>query len=294
MWSSLWRIRKQKMKTMTLKFKNITVAIFTALLAAILPCGRALAQDVDPADTLKKVFFLNDYTMIGVEYGASVSRMQFNPSKTQGNLFVPQTMGVYLIKYGKLFDGSPNFGLKTGVRYSHEGYMFKENKETGITPTLEGAEKAIIKFVEVPFMAHFHSDGLHFKVMVDLGIYAGYRLSIERIGDYVPEEIRNDFREWDNRYDYGITGGLGFGFVFDPFEFHVNASVRYGWGSLYHPDYFSPDFYRFAYPLDGMLTAGLYFHLTKRSGKSKGQLRKEAYEQVFNPKTDGEINGEGR
>ena len=81
------------MKTMTLKYKNITVAIFTALLAA-LPCGRALAQDVDPADTLKKVFFLNDYTMIGVEYGASVSRMQFNPSKTQGNLFVPQTMGV--------------------------------------------------------------------------------------------------------------------------------------------------------------------------------------------------------
>ena len=206
MWSSLWRIRKQKMKTMTLKYKNITVAIFTALLAA-LPCGRALAQDVDPADTLKKVFFLNDYTMIGVEYGASVSRMQFNPSKTQGNLFVPQTMGVYLTKYGKLFDGSPNFGLKTGVRYSHEGYMFKENKETGITPTLEGAEKAIIEFVEVPFMAHFHSDGLHFKVMVDLGIYAGYRLSIERIGDYVPEEIRNDFREWDDEIPYFSKDG---------------------------------------------------------------------------------------
>lgn len=274
--------------------KKTGIAIIVTLVVAFLPSAKVIAQDIQPADTLKQVFSLNDYTMIGVEYGASVSRMQFNPSKTQGNLFVPHTVGVYMTKYGKLFDGSPNFGLKGGVRYTHEGYQFKENKETGITPTLEGATKAIIDMVEVPLMAHFHSDGLHFKVMVDLGIYAGYRLSIERIGDYVPEEIRHDFREWDNRFDYGITGGLGFGFVFDPFEFHVNASVRYAWGSLYHPDYYSPDFYRFAYPLDGMLTAGMYFHLTKRTGKSKGQLRREAYQQVYHPKENGETNGEGR
>ena len=265
-----------------------------AIVSLILSAWTISAQETFPEDTLKKSFSLNDYLIFGVEYGASLSRMQFNPSKTQGNLFVPHTFGVYAVKYGKLFDGSPNFGLKGGVRYSHEGYQFKMNKETGITPTREGAEKAIIDIVEVPLMAHFHADGLHFKFMVDLGIYGGYRLGIERIGEYVREEIAHDFLEWDYRLDYGITGGVGFGLVFDPIEFHVNAGVRYSWGSLYRADYLSPDFYRFAYPLDFMLTTGVYFQITKRNGKTKGQIRREAYDQVYNPKTNGDFNGQGR
>ena len=247
-------------------------------------------------DTVKveKVFRLNDYSMIGVEYGASVSRMQFNPTKNQTNLFVPNTFGIFVLKYGKLFDGSPNFGFKFGARYSHEGYKFKENKETGITPTLEGADKAIIDVVEMPFMAHLHSDSPHFKVMVELGIYGGYRLSIERFGEAVDESVRTSFMDWDKRFDYGLTGGLGFGIVFDPLEFHVNASARYSWGTLYEPDYYSKYFYRFAYPFDVMLTAGVYLQLTRRTGKGKAQLRREAYEQVYHPKTDGNIDSKGR
>ena len=228
-------------------------------------------------DTVKiaKVFTLNDYTLIGVEGGASLSRMQFNPSKTQTNLFVPGTFGIFILKYGKLFDGSPNFGFKAGARYSHEGYKFKENKETGVT-------------VDVPFMAHFHSDSPNFKVMADLGIYGGYRLSIERFGDKVDETLRTAFADWDRRIDYGLTGGVGFGLVFDPLEFHVNANVRYSWGTLFDPDYFSKDYFRFAYPLDFTLTAGIYFQLTKRTGKSKGQLRREAYQQVYHPKENAD------
>ena len=253
------------------------------LVLSLLCLHSVTAQESVPADSLKKVFSLNDYTLIGVEYGASLSRQQFNPSKTQTNLFVPHTYGLFVLKYGKLFDGSPNFGIKGGIRYTHQGYKFKENKETHVMPTLEGAEKAIIDLVEVPLMAHFHSDGLHFKVMVNAGIYGGYRLSIERIGKWVPEEIVNDFREWDYRLDYGIAGGLGFGFVFDPVEFHVNADVHYSWGSLYRPDYLSQDFFRFAYPLDLMVTAGLYFQITKRTGKTKGDIRREAYQKVYHP-----------
>lgn len=264
------------------------------VLTLFVPFGIVYAQDKTPGDSLKKVFSLNDYTLIGVEYGASASRQQFNPSKTQGNLIVPHTYGIFVLKYGKLFDGSPNFGIKGGVRYSHEGYQFKMNKETGITPSLEGAQKAIIDVVEVPLMAHFHSDGLHFKVMLDLGIYGGYRLSIDRIGDHVYDEYKNTFMEWDYRWDYGITGGLGFGIVFDPVEFHVNADVRYSWGSLYRADYLSKDFFRFAYPFDVMLTAGMYFQITKRTGKTKGQIRREAYQQVYHPDTNGVSDSESR
>ena len=269
--------------------KIISLAVCLFLAAAT-----SLSAQDSIKDSLKKAFSINDYTMVGIEYGASLSRMQFNPSRTQTNFFIPNTFGVFILKYGKLFDGSPNFGLKLGARYGHEGYKFKANKETGVTPNIEGAERAIIDIVEVPMMAHFHSDGLHFKVMADLGIYGAYRLGIERIGDRVREEDRYSFMEWDRRYDYGITGGLGFGIVFDPVEFHVNAGVRYAWGTLYNPDYVSKDFYRFAYPLDFMATAGLYFQLTKRSGKTRGQIRREAYEQIYHPKNDADTDSQGR
>ena len=43
-----------------------------------------------------------------------------------------------------------------------------------------------------------------------------------------------------------------------------------------------------------MLTTGVYFQITKRNGKTKGQIRREAYDQVYNPKTNGDFNGQGR
>lgn len=232
---------------------------------------------------VKRVFEINDYSMVGVEYGVSYSRMSFNPVYTQSTLFAPNTFGVFYTKYGRMFGYLPYFGLKVGIRYSHEGYKFKENKDTKVMPKIEGATQAIIDVVEVPLMAHLHIDGLHYKLMADLGIYGGYRLNIERTGDNVSPSLVNSFKDTDLRADYGVCGGLGAGLVFDPVEFHVNVNLRYSWGSLYEPDYVSKDYYRFAYPFDVMVTAGLYFQLTRRTGRGKAQLRREAYRQVFNP-----------
>ena len=61
------------------------------------------------------------------------------------------------------------------------------------------------------------------------------------------------------------------------------GQLRYSWSSLYEPDYASEYYYRFAYPLDIVITAGIYFQLTKRSGKSRAALRREAYDSVYNP-----------
>jgi hypothetical protein len=260
--------------------------------------GKALKVDYPDSylDTvsIKRVFMLNDYSMIGAEYGVSVSRTMFAPTKKQTNLFVPQVAGVYYTRYGKMFGYLPYFGMKIGVRYSSEGYRFKPDKETGVSPDVEGATQAIIKIVDAPFMAMFHVDTPHFSVFADAGIYGGYRLSIERTGNRVDPDIANSFLEYDHRFDYGLTGGVGFALVFDPFEFQVNANVRYSWGSLYAPDYASKDYYRFAYPFDVMLTGGLYFHITRRTGKTKPQLRREAYEHVYHPEKNENTEGTSR
>ena len=69
--------------------------------------------------------------------------------------------------------------------------------------------------------------------------------------------------------------------MFDPVEIHINALVRWSWSSLYDPDYASPYYYRYAYPMDGILTVGVHFQLTKRSGKTSQALRQEARAIVY-------------
>ena len=90
----------------------------------------------------------------------------------------------------------------------------------------------------------------------------------------------NTFRDYDKRWTYGVQGGVGFGLMFSPFEFHLNAQVKWGWESFWEPDYASKYYYRFAYPLDGAITFGVYYQLTPRYGHTRSQLRKLARKMV--------------
>jgi len=245
-------------------------------------------------DTLqiRKSTTINDYTMIGVQYGAGLSQVIWNPSTEQDWVFIPYNFGVTYTRYGKMFGYMPYFGFQAGIFYGQEGYQFKYDEKNDFIYRIEGAEKALIKVVEVPVMAHMHIDFWKMKIMFNLGCYAGYRLSIERFqlfdkDDYsILNEIRFEasrysFKDTDNRWDYGIKGGIGFGLIFDPIEIHIMAAYKHSLSSLYEPDHYSPYYYRFAYPSNIVVSAGVHFQLTKRTGKTKPQLKKLAKEMVY-------------
>lgn len=231
--------------------------------------------------SINRIFQLNDYMMIGFEAGAGFNRMQFNPPYSQSWRFTPEYYELTFTRYGKMFGYMPYFGLKIGFSYGHEGYRMEMNEETGYISRISGATECVYDVAEVQTLAHFHYDVGHFKLMADVGPYGGKRLSIERIGDSVEDDIRYSFLDSDRRFDYGLKGGAGFALVFDPVEFHVNAKVRYSWSNLFEPDYRSQYYYSFAYPLDVMVTAGLHFQISKKTGKTKGMLRKEAKRIVY-------------
>ena len=271
--------------------KRLVLQILTILLPAL---------SLSAADSLKTVFpdayldtvqistskTLNDYTLIGVNYGPTFSTMLFNPSQKQGTLFTPSYFSLTLTRYGKMFGYMPYFGFQTGIAYGHEGFLFKPDSETGVTHTCDGATQRRRAVIEVPFLAQIHADTEFMKLMVNIGIYGGYRTNVKRIGPSLSEEVANNFRDIDIRFDYGLQGGLGIGFIFDPVELHFNALVRYSWSSIYTPDsspsQYNQYYYRFAYPFDIMITAGIHFQLTKRKGKTNADLRKEAKEFVYN------------
>lgn len=240
---------------------------------------------------IKKKVSINDYTMVGVQYGVGLSQVMWNPKYKQEMIMMPVNFGVTYTRYGKMFGYMPFFGFQIGLFYGQEGYKFKYNEESDYTVTIQGADKAVFDVIEMPVLSHLHFDFWKMKVIANIGFYAGYRLKVQRFPyggefknpDYAATE--HTFLETDRRWDYGIKGGLGFGLVFDPVEIHITAMYKHSLSSLYDPDYYSKYYYRYAYPSNIVISAGLHFQLTKRTGKTKSQLKKEAKEIVYGNNT---------
>ena len=239
---------------------------------------------VDTTSVVKTYKDINDYSMLDFSYGSTFSSMSFNPTEKQSTHFSPVYFALTYTKYLKMFGYMPYFGYKIGVAYGHEGFKFKPNKKTGIVTEVDGATEMDMEVVEVPFLMQIHADANHIKVMADAGIYAGYRLSIHRTGVNVPDKYRDNFMPTDKRFDYGLQGGLGIGLIFSPIEIHFGAQIRYAWASIYAPDSspsrYNQYYYRFAYPFDIIAVAGIHFQLTKRTGKTTADLKRQAREIV--------------
>ena len=255
----------------------------------VLDVDASTDAELDTIDVRKKLV-INDYSMIGVQYGAGLSQVSWNPSQKQDMVFVPYNIGITYTHYGKMFGYMPYFGLQVGLFYGQEGYQFKYNEDKDYTYTIEGAEKALMQVVEAPLLFQFHYDMWNFKILAQIGCFAGYRLSIERFPGKtgnVKDEVRHSFLETDRRMDYGIKGGVGFALVFEPVELHFQAMYKHSLASLYEPDYASKYYYRFAYPSNIVLSVGTHFHLSKRSGKTKAEIKKMARDMVFNTDSHG-------
>ena len=69
--------------------------------------------------------------------------------------------------------------------------------------------------------------------------------------------------------------------MFDPIEIHFQAMYKHSFSSLYEPDHYSEYYYRYAYPSNIILSAGVHFQLTKRSGMTKKELKKQARSIVY-------------
>lgn len=242
-------------------------------------------------DTVKieKKLKLNDYSMIGIEGGVGLSQVMWNPKFQQEMVLTPVNFGISYTTYGKMFGYMPYFGFQIGLMYTQDGYQFKADKDDPdkIPYTIQGADKAIYDVIEMPVLSHFHFDMWRMKIIANLGFYAGYRLKVHRYpygGEFhnpTYEDTQFTFLETDRRWDYGIKGGLGFGLVFDPIELHFKAMYKYSFSSLYNPDTYSQYYYRYAYPSTIVISAGIHFHLSKRSGKTKAELKKAAKDFVY-------------
>ena len=246
---------------------------------------------LDLVDVPKKAR-INDYWIVGVHGGASVQHGYFNPPRIVSLYPNLPVYGFSITRYATMMNMFPNLGMEVGFQHNFEGYNFKEYESEGATwrQNIDGAYEAYMEVPEVFVLTHGHMDmGQYAKIILKLGMYGGYRTNITRIGPHVEPAYVNAFKDTDIRWTYGVQGGLGFGLMFDPIEIHLGVQVKWGWSSFYQPDVASPYYYRFAYPLDGAVTRGVYYQLTKRRGRSRSALRRmarETVEEEMNPEND--------
>lgn len=246
------------------------------------------------ADTLK--LKLNDYSMLGFQYGASLSSPVFSPSRSLESLFFPVgNVGVIYTRYCKMFGYLPYFGFQGGVFFTQEGYKFKMNEKSGYVDNILGASTVRMQTVEVPVMAHFHVDFWKMKIVANIGVYGGYRLNIER-SDYVSEQYREYFAQYRSsfhpneiKFDYGIKGGAGLALALDPIELHLMAWYKYAFALLHQPDVNnitlehddnSRYYYKWGNPTDIIVSLGLHYQLSKPRGYTKRMLRQQAKQQA--------------
>ena len=240
------------------------------------------------ATPLPKKARINDYWIVGVHGGVSLQYGYYNPPRQ--TRFYPNlpVWGVSITRFATMMNTFPNLGMEVGFQHNYEGYNFKEyevDKDT-YRQDIDGYHEAYMEVPEVFILTHGHIDmGQYAKINLKLGVFGGYRMNIHRIHDngysvYHDPAIANEFRDTDNRWSYGVQGGLGFGLMFDPIEVHLGVQVKWGWSSFYKPDVVSPYYYRFAYPLDGAVTLGVYYQLTKRRGHTRPALRRLAREYL--------------
>lgn len=268
-----------------------------ALAALVVWAGEANGQDV--RDTLqtaqpysemyldtvqvKRNFDINNYSMIGFETGVLSNNVMFNPDMRTEAMINYGHYSLMFTHYQKMFGFMPYFGYRVGFAVSKQGFRYKEDKENHTISTLYGDTiQETFDIVEVPFLMHAHMDSRFFKLFADAGIFGAYRLNISRkgYGDFVPQD-QYSFKSFENKFDYGLQGGIGIGFVFKPVEVHISGNVRYSWGSLFAPDYANKYYYRYANPFDVIFTVGVHYHLTRRTGKTTRQLKQEAYDIVY-------------
>ena len=280
--------------------------LLTALLVAALPLGAqekketrkkhtidldeeffhlpdSVTDDYLDNASLPKAARINDYWIVGVHGGVSLEHGYFNPSRDVH--FYPKmpVYGFSITRFATMMNSFPNLGMEFGFQHNYEGYKFKEFEMNGeiYIHDIDGANEAYMEVPEVFLLTHGHIDmGRYVKINLKGGMFGGYRMNITRIGSHVESEYVNAFYDTDNRWTYGIQGGLGLGLMLDPIEFHVGVQIKWGWSPFCPPDKYSPYYYRYVYPLDGAVTFGVYYQLTKRRGHTRSSLRRMARQYV--------------
>jgi hypothetical protein len=200
-----------------------------------------MPNDFSGIDTIPETKKFKSIHMIGVSYGINLSGVTSSPKIGQERIWTFHNTGIYYTYYHAMWDHLFNFGVVAGAKHGYEGFT---SPNEGYGETYE--------ILEFPLISQFKLDFSRFRILLNIGTYGGYRLSTDKEGG---------FNKYDQRYDYGVIGGVGFAIVFKPVELHIEGNYKYSFASVYQTNKYSDIYWIFTYPQNIMFSASLHFHL---------------------------------
>ena len=183
-----------------------------------------------------------EHLWVGVHGGLSMSRQSFSPSIDQ-KMHNGFTGGV-TFRYAE----EKIFGLIGELNLVQRGWQenFKDNPELSY--------KRNLTYISLPIMTHIYFGSRRFKGFVNLGPEISYMLSEDKSANFdysdptaaeipatrVTRQMTMDIK---NKFDYGITAGIGVEFYLRPrHSLVLEARYYFGLGNIFpstKADYFS-------------------------------------------------------
>ncbi|HIZ87208.1 MAG TPA: PorT family protein [Candidatus Coprenecus pullistercoris] len=193
--------------------------------------------------TVKVLEYKDPEHLLGVRYDFAFTGVSMTPDMGIKSVNSPFNIALLYTFYHPLWGAYDFFGLQTGLRYSRYGFVNGEY-------AFEHFEQTV-SFVELPFLSAFHVDlGEHFRILISLGPFVGYRFATTK---------DNGFDCFDNRFDYGIVGGAGLAYILGKrIEFHLEGSYHYSLAMLYHPEKITSASWIYSYPWQASISLGVH------------------------------------
>lgn len=173
---------------------------------------------------------------IGARGGVGAGFGAFNPRKDNQIIWGLPSGGVAWKYYSpEKYIG----GIGAELEFFQRGYQYLEDSRATGAATDTTYYRRTINSVMLPVLwqSYINMIGNHFRVFLNLGVHLSYNISsheymydhdmnVTYSGAYELQTLR------DNRWGYGLTGGVGFNVMFGKFEAVAEGRFLYGYSDV--------------------------------------------------------------
>ena len=191
--------------------------------------------------TVKEVSTYKPVSMIGIRGSYQLNGVRSTPDIGATGLNTYKNISLVYTYYNSLWNMMPNFGIQISAKYGEWGFNSKY------------LEDEHVSYAELSMLSHFHFDFSRFRFIFGIGPYAGYRLKTLKEND--------SWDQYDNRFDYGLTGGAGFAVIFGRFELQLEGDYQFSLSSIYHVNKYSDEYWLITTPSNILVNLTLFYHL---------------------------------
>lgn len=169
----------------------------------------------------------------GANFGVNLSNMSFvatDPAMSLDTKMLQQYKGGVSVRY----ISEKNLGFIAELNYSQQGYEQKFSVESGDSARF--TQK--LAYIQIPFLTHIYFGGKR-RVFINIGPQFSFLVGEQKnrvlsTADYGDSKVWEQYNtKVQNKFDYGLVGGLGFELRTGAGNFSLEGRYYMGFSDIY-------------------------------------------------------------